>query len=272
MSSLFASLALSGTLAASVLGGETPPAPELPESSISSEENTVRSATGSSSEEEIKVSGLNGIDISGHQHNPGASINIDELMNSEAINYAFVKATEGTGYVNPHFRDDYVDFIENDAVLGSYHYAKPSESTEDARKQARIYLSVTGINDGVKSMDPVLDIEEDEGVGTEDLINWVDAFVDEIQKESGRDTIIYTYPSFWKDKMGNTDKFNDLDLWIAEYNGKNSPSELPGGWDDYLFWQYSSEGSVDGYSKNIDLNIFHGTQEELDSLYYRSDK
>lgn len=281
MAGLFSSLALSGTLAASVLGSPVPPeAPELPEQQIvqseySHSENRdnlsqeLVSGSSSYSIDDMQYEGLAGIDISSHQHISGDSqIDLKTTLSSGKIKYGFVKATEGTGYVNPNFRDDYIDFIENDYAVGSYHYARPSSSTEDARKQARVYMSVTGIAQGVKSFDPVLDIEQSDGVGTDDLQDWVEAFIDEIKSKSGRDTIIYTYPSFWRNEMGDTDKFNDMPLWIADYNSQSAPSSLPGNWSNWIFWQYTSQGKVDGYDKNIDLNVFRGSEEDLDKLFY----
>lgn len=273
MSGLFSSLALSGVLAASVVGNpnSVPEAPDLPTQQV--QESTTNSAVvkGSSDSYVQDISTgdmLAGIDISSHQHKENYQIDLSKTFSSGKINFGFVKATEGTGYVNPNFRTDFIDFVQHDRAVGSYHYARPSSSTEDARRQARLYMSVTGVASGVKTFDPVLDIEQSDGTSTEDLQKWVEAFVDEIKEKSGRDTIIYTYPSFWRNEMGNTNMFNNLPLWIASYNGDTSPGDLPGEWNKWLFWQYTSEGRVDGYEKEIDLNIFNGGKDALDKMYY----
>jgi len=59
-------------------------------------------------------------------------------------NFAFVKSTEGTGYVNPYFNSDWNAIKANDMVRGSYHYAKPDGSPTSAAEQARYFVSVAG--------------------------------------------------------------------------------------------------------------------------------
>ena len=61
-------------------------------------------------------------------------------------------------------------------------------------------------------------------------------------------------------------------LWLASYNGKTSPGELPGGWDDWTFWQYTSEGNIPGSLKGIDMNLFNGSSVELSALYTAKNK
>lgn len=302
-SGLFSSLALSSSIASSVIMGVQPPeAPDIPEQSITQHGDDVSShqslqspnkvvdstassknSKGSSSQEDAvssasklltgssdtltNLSQPHGIDISSHQHT-NKDIDLSSVIKG-GQDFTFVKATEGTGYVNPHFRSDVIDVMKEKTPVGFYHYAKPSSSTEDAQEQAQSFVSKTGIDKGVKSLPPVLDIEENNGVGnSEDLINWTQAFVDEVKDLTGQDVMIYTYPSFWKNDMGNTTQFSHLPLWIANYNGSTSPgTPLVGGWDDWVFWQYSSDGIVDGYDKIIDVNVFNGSDKDLADLY-----
>lgn len=209
---------------------------------------------------------VKGVDISGHQHNKSAEIDIDTVLDEGNQDFGIVKATEGTTYKNPHFRNDVIKFIENDAPVGFYHYARPSSSTEDAKEQARFFVSVTGISKGVRSLPPILDLEETEGLDSDELIEWTQAFVDEIEDLTGRKTMIYTYPHFWMYDMGNTTQFSDYPLWLASYNNLQEP-DVPGGWDDWLFWQYSASEKIDGYNADIDANFFRGSLDELKELY-----
>ena len=36
---------------------------------------------------------------------------------------------------------------------------------------------------------------------------------------------------------------------------------------DWLFWQYSSRGRVSGIKGRVDLNVFRGSQSELEKLF-----
>lgn len=205
-----------------------------------------------------------GIDISSHQHGSQGSIDIPQTV-SGGQSFAFVKATEGTHYINPKFRSDTIDFIEADVPVGFYHYARPSAS--GGAEQARLFVRVTGIDRGVKAFPPVLDIETDGGMSPDELIEWTHDFVDEIKRLTDRETMIYTYPNFWKDKMGDTEEFNHLPLWIASYAPRLKAEAIPGGWEHWDFWQYTDSGRVPGYSGNIDVNVFNGTEDEMRELY-----
>lgn len=205
-----------------------------------------------------------GIDISSHQHGPQGSIDIGQTV-SGGQSFAFVKATEGTHYINPQFRSDTIKFIEEDVPVGFYHYARPAASS--GVEQARLFVRVTGIDDGVKAFPPVLDIETDGGLSASELTEWVGEFVDEIKRLTDRETMIYTYPNFWKEKMGNTTEFNHLPLWIASYAPSLKADAIPGGWEHWDFWQYTDSGRIPGYSGKVDVNVFNGTESEMEDLY-----
>lgn len=282
MSGLMSTLAVSTAIAASLTSGLTPleaPSIDSQSPSITRENNSqsdantyIDSATdlllSSSGNSSVDESTISGVDISSHQHGGDKNLDIKTITSQGNQKFAFIKASEGTHYVNPNYRQDTIDFINTATPVGFYHYAKPSDDPENAREQARLFVSVTGINQGVKSLPPVLDIEENENnLSSGELIAWVDAFVDEIKKTTGKNTMIYTYPNFWRDQMGNTTNFSDLPLWIAHYNGGDKPGSLPGGWTNWTFWQYTDSGSVEGYNHKIDVNYFNGTESDLRSIY-----
>lgn len=303
VSGLFSSLALSSTVATSILMGvQPPPAPDLPEqnggnhSTLSGDSSTASMGKSKNSKKsnfstvdtgdmlsdasEILTGNSNtlaetlsptGVDISSHQHTESSKINIKDIV-AGGQQFAFIKATEGTGYINPHFRSDVISFINEKTPVGFYHYAKPSGNLEDARSQAQHFVKTTGIDKGVKSFPPVLDIEENEaGATSDELVAWTHAFVDEVKELSGQDVMIYTYPTFWRTDMGNSTEFNHLPLWIADYNNSSAPTmPLPGGWDDWVFWQYTSEGMVDGSPRGIDVNFYNGSTKGLKKLYDKS--
>lgn len=114
---------------------------------------------------------------------------------------------------------------------------------------------------------PARDLEETGGLSPAALQIWVRAFLTTLDKLTGRQTIIYVSPGFWRYQMGNTTEFSERPLWIADYNGGTSPTmPLPGGWTKWTFWQYTGNGSVDGVATPIDLNTFNGSKQELLAL------
>lgn len=283
MSGLLSHLAVATAIAATATTTvDAPPVPELSsqvsrEASAAQDTSIVTPATNvirqeqesvsdSSGEDDLRV--LAGVDVASHQH-VRSPMDISRVMN-DGQDFAFVKATEGTHYINPHFRPDVIDFIKESAPVGFYHYAQPTADPEDAREQAQFFINVTGLNIGVKALPPVLDIEEDNGLTPSQLIAWTHAFVDEVKEATGRDVMIYTYPNFWLNKMGNTTEFSHLPLWIAHYNNQGQPGSLPGGWESWDFWQYTSKGQLDGVEGNIDLNVFSGSSKSLADMYVAS--
>lgn len=204
---------------------------------------------------------LDGVDVASHQHPGGAAIDWRQLAAS-GQKFAFVKATEGTGYTNPYFSTDSQKAKEADIMPGSYHYAKPGN--RDPRGEARFYATTLATGPQ-PSLPPVLDLEETGGLSTEELKQYVRDWTDEIQKQTGRKPIIYTYYSFWKGQMGNTKEFSQFPLWLAYYNDQ-PPTDIPGGWDHMTFWQYSGNGRVDGVITDVDLNVYYGDDAQLQAL------
>ena len=45
------------------------------------------------------------------------------------------------------------------------------------------------------------------------------------------------------------------------FTGNNA--DLPKGWFEWTFWQYSDKGQINGINASVDLNVFNGTLEEL---------
>ena len=67
---------------------------------------------------------LNGVDVASHQH-PGNSAIDWTSVKASGQNFAFIKATEGTGYINPYFTADSFKAQQAGVTPGSYHYARP---------------------------------------------------------------------------------------------------------------------------------------------------
>ena len=90
-------------------------------------------------------------------------------------------------------------------------------------------------------------------------------FVNTVEQDLGREVMIYTSPSFWKE-FGSPDDpfFAARKLWIANYY-VNAPV-IPAPWTRWTFWQYTDLGdglSLGAESKELDMNWYNGTKEAL---------
>lgn len=204
---------------------------------------------------------LSGVDVASHQHPSGSAIDWQQVR-ANGQKFAFIKATEGTSYTNPYFSTDSLKAQEAGIMPGSYHYARPGNN--NPRAEARFYATTLATGPQ-PSLPPVLDLEEHGGLSRTELQNWVREWVDEIKIQTGRNPIIYTYYSFWIDRMGNTTEFSEYPLWLAYYNS-SLPNTIPGGWDEVTFWQYSDSGDVPGIRTKVDMNTYYGDDATLNAL------
>lgn len=178
--------------------------------------------------------------------------------------FAFIKATEGTGYVNPHWSDDIAEAAETDLLVSAYHYARPRVDDGDAAAQAEHFAEHLDEIDA-PMLPPVLDIETSDGLSPGQLVEWTHEFTDTLDEITGRSTMVYTYPAFWVSQMGNSMEFSDHPLWIADYSAVGTP-RVPDGWDTWTFWQDSNNANFPGIAGPVDRNIFNGSGRSLERM------
>ena len=209
-------------------------------------------------------SGLSGPDIASYQHPNGAAIDWTAVRDS-GQRWAFVKATEGTGYTNPYFAGDWHDSAAAGLYRGAYHYARPSTASGSATAQAQYFANAIGPQQIPGTLPPILDLEESGGLSVPALVAWAHEFLRAVQADTGRLPMLYTYPNFWKNQMGGSAEFTQYPLWIASY-GTTAPPAL--GWPHWTFWQYTSSGTVNGIATRggTDISVFNGTSLDLAAL------
>ncbi|MFC7448482.1 glycoside hydrolase family 25 protein [Rhodococcus daqingensis] len=202
----------------------------------------------------VSAEPVNGPDVASWQHPGGSGIDWFAVRAS-GHEFAMVKATEGLWYVNPFFVQDGIGMRAAGVARGAYHYADVRQSPE---AQAAYFASTAFPVIGFGGLPPVLDIEDAKGLPPAAVIDWTRRYLNSVQALTGKQPIIYTYPNFWRTAMANTTEFSHYPLWIADYNGRDEPGPLPGGWQRWTFWQYTSTGRIAGVNGNVDLNIYGG--------------
>jgi lysozyme len=105
-------------------------------------------------------------------------------------------------------------------------------------------------------------VEVADGVSAAALVQGIQQWVQRVQNALGRDPMIYTGPSFWQTRTGNSSAFSQtLPLWIAHYTtGKPT---IPDNWPFQTFHQFTDSGRVNGVSGNVDMNRFNGDMAGL---------
>lgn len=181
-----------------------------------------------------------------------------------------VKATEGTGYTNPYFTRDAEDTLKLGRVLGIYHYA----TGFNWKAEADYFLS--RVRPYIGKAVFILDFEAEAVLrGREAFVkNWLDY----VKAETKQTPWLYTYlfvENGYNSKenpvpLNWTTVAKDYPLWLAQYNNYSpvygyQPRALLGQlkyWDKMICFQYTSEGRLNGYNKQLDLNVFYGSRED----------
>ena len=200
-----------------------------------------------------------GIDVAAHQHPGGTPIDWSKVR-TDGQSFAFVKATEGGDWVNPHYVEDIQAANAAGLKTGAYHYARPAG---DAKTQAANFAAQIALAPD-QTLPPALDIEVAEGKSAAQLEQWIEEFTSELKRLTGRTPMIYTYKYFWMGQMNNSQKFSDMPLWLAAY--QDQAPEAVGGWNELSFWQRSGSVKVAGISTDVDMNLFNGSKQQLQSF------
>lgn len=199
---------------------------------------------------------LEGIDVSSYQ----GTVNWEQVVRA-GKSFAFVKATEGLYYQDPTFNFNWSGTKAWGMIRGAYHYFRP---VEDGAVQADYLHAYVRANGHFAYMDfAVCDIEQTDGLSADQVIARVVQFIQQAKASIYKQVILYTYPSFWIDTLGNpvNDVIAQCPLWLADY-GPSVPALA--NWPNGLsFWQYSSSGHCPGVPVSTDLNRYYGSWQSL---------
>jgi GH25 family lysozyme M1 (1,4-beta-N-acetylmuramidase) len=198
-----------------------------------------------------------GIDIS-HWQGP---INWTKVA-AAGKRFAFMKASESTDFVDNTYVTNRAQARAVGLYVGAYHFAQPSTGSGDAVAEADHFIDTAQPASG--DLIPVLDLERSGSLSQTALTAWVKAFLGRVYERVGVRAAIYVSPNFWRTYMGDTNWFgaNGYDiLWVAHWTTGTAPTVPGGNWagDGWTFWQYTSDGAVDGISGRVDLNRYRGT-------------
>lgn len=202
-----------------------------------------------------------GIDVSHYQGTIDWS-----SVKSAGIQFAYIKATEGTTYKDPTFSANYLNAYKARVIRGAYHYAQPGSSS--GASQATYFAN----NGGAWSADNLtlpgmLDVEGGcYGLSTTSMRSWILDFYNTYKAKTGRDVVIYTSASWWNSCTGGWSGMSARSpLNAASWTSASDPV-IPNGFPFATIWQYTDRGSVSGVSGPVDRDRFNGTSARLLAL------
>lgn len=197
---------------------------------------------------------IHGIDVSKHQHIIAWEEVKEMRVNNIQLSFAFIKATEGIGNTDPQFHRNWKKAKDNNIIRGAYHFFI---APKDGKTQAENFIKRVELDSG--DLPPVLDVEQGYGVSKIQLQKEVKAWLETVEAYYKIKPVIYTNVDFYEKYLGSG--FDNYPLWIAHYYQEQRP-RISRNW---LFWQHSDKGNVNGIISKVDFNVFNG-----DSLEFRN--
>ena len=201
---------------------------------------------------------IRGVDVSHYQGN----IEWDQIKD-QGISFAFIKATEGTDFVDDHFKRNWRKSHRAHLKRGAYHFYRIDE---DPVLQAKNFTKT--VPKKKNALPPVLDFEahgqfHNNPPRQDKIIPNLKIFLNILEEKYQVKPIIYCNRYYYNKYIsGNFDN----PIWIADPT--ISPS-LPDG-AQWEFLQYSFHGKLKGYDgiEHIDLNVFRASRKDYWQQYY----
>lgn len=198
------------------------------------------------------------IDAASHQGN----------MNQSAMSFdaLIVKATEGTGYINPYCDGEFNEALKLGKKLGVYHFARNTMNSAEA--EANYFIKNT--KGYVGKAIPVLDWEDKDTSNVAWALKWLQL----VEKAYGCKPLIYMSEAVVNKYNWSSVVKGNYGLWVAKYadyipdynfnmaGAGRAPSVK--WWKTIALWQWTSVGRLNGHSGNLDCSVFYGDGDTWD--------
>lgn len=187
---------------------------------------------------------LNGIDIASYQR----GINLAAVP----LDFVFVKATEGVGYVNPDCARAVDQALKAGKLVGVYHYINGAGAIAEADY---FFKNCSGWKGKV-----VFAVDWESG-GNKAWGNtaYLDTFIKRLASHTGVPPVLYASISSFPSAVASA---NNCARWVAQYASMNPTGYQTTPWNEGKYpctiRQYSSAGRLPGWNGNLDLNKFYG--------------
>lgn len=195
---------------------------------------------------------IRGVDVSHYQGE------IDwVVLASEGIQFAYIKATEGSSHVDDRFVYNLEQAKKTDLLVGAYHFFSFDSPGE---KQAKNFINNVGVDESMLA--PVVDVEyygnkKKNPPNADKVRKELQSYLDSIQEYYNQTPIIYATEEMWNAYLKGY--FEEYPLWIRNVITKPQIDS------EWTFWQYTNRGRLKGYEGEevyIDLNVFYGDEKQ----------
>ena len=199
---------------------------------------------------------VRGVDVSHHNE----EVNWVQLKH-EGITFAYLKSTEGIGHLDTKYLEHYANARDAGVKVGSYHFYTFGL---DGVLQAKHFIGQSFVTSG--DLIPAIDVEHS-------LINrynndkdYIQLVIDELIKLEheiheyyGVRPIIYTNNDCYK--LYIKKDFPENLIWISDLHNEPQANDY-----NWIIWQFSHTGNINGANREIDLNYFRHSFRRLNQL------
>lgn len=201
---------------------------------------------------------VRGVDVSEYQ----GEIDWEKLSNQN-IDFAYIKATEGSSYTDERFQYNYQNAITTSLKIGAYHFFS---FDSDAISQSENYIK--NVPKDMNLLPPVVDIEfyGDKNKNIPDVENTreqLKKLLERLEEYYQKKPIIYATNTSYN--LYIKDNFEEYKIWIRDiFSTPNLKDNRK-----WTLWQYTNRERLEGYNgeeKFIDMNVFNGSYEEFVKL------
>ena len=187
---------------------------------------------------------VRGIDVSHYQGE------IDwQTLSSQELSFTFIKATEGSSYVDECFAYNFAEAQKCGIAVGAYHFFSFDSPGET---QAENFIGHVAPFEGM--LPPVIDLEfygdnvknppDRELVSVE-----LEALIDALEAYYRLKPIIYTTEKAYEIYLSG--EYDEYDIWIRDVVAKPKLSDGR----EWTFWQYTNRETLDGYKGEENISM-----------------
>ena len=198
---------------------------------------------------------FDGIDVSKHQ----GDINWEQLKKNTKIKFVYIKATEGSDYIDPRYKQNIKEARRHGFKVGSYHFL-----TNKSSATSQFINFAKTANRDEQDLLPIIDVEVCKQWTSQQLRDSLKVFADLLEDYYGCKPMIYTSEKFFTKNLGRA--FADYPLFVAKYN-----SVQPNIGYRWILWQFADnglfKGAVKGNFGEVDLSRFNKGCTINDILY-----
>lgn len=203
---------------------------------------------------EDTCSHVHGIDLSHYQ----GEVFWEAIGNNSKMAYVYLKATEGGDRIDDKYEQNIELAHKYGLKVGSYHFFRPKTplklQLENFKAQCR---------PSQQDLIPMIDVETKQGLSNDAFRDSLMTFLTMVEKAYHQKPLVYTGTNFYNKYMSGI--MNGYKLMIAQYSS-NEPVLNDG--NDYMLWQYTGKGHIDGIRGYVDKSRFMG-RHGLREIRYR---